>query len=101
MIPTFIFQDGARESAAAALARFFSDMDSAAAVSGVAGIGSVLAASGIDAGEEQVEALADPARAESIRESAARAIEGMTDRGIIAPGAASEVTDRIAACGAE
>ena len=92
VIPTFIFQDGARESASTALARFFADVDSAAAVSGVAGIGSVLAAAGIDAGEEQVETLADPARAESIRESAAGAIDGMADRGIIAPGAASEVT---------
>ncbi len=92
VIPTFIFQAGARESASAALSRFFSDIDSAAAESGVAGIGSVLATAGIDAGEDQIEALADAARAEGIRESAARAIDGMTDRGIIAPGAASEVT---------
>lgn len=92
VIPTFIFQDGARESASAALTRFFEEIDSVAAVSGVAGIGSVLAAAGIDAGEEQIEALADPNRAGSIRESAVRAIEGMTDRGIIAPGAATEVT---------
>lgn len=92
VIPTLIFQDGARESASAALARFFVDIDSAVAVSGVAGIGSILAASGIEAVEEQIEALADPTRADGIRESAVRAINAMTERGIIAPGAASEVT---------
>ena len=92
VIPTFNFQGGARESASAALTGFFAGIDSAAAVSGVAGIGSVLSAAGIEAVEEQIEALADPARAAGIRESAAQAIDGLTDRGIIAPGAASEVT---------
>lgn len=92
VIPTFIFQDGARESASTALSGFFNGIDSAAALNGVAGIGSILAAAGIDAGEEQIEAFADPVSASGIREGALRAIDGLTDRGIIAPGAASEVT---------
>jgi hypothetical protein len=92
VIPTFIFQDGARESALAALSGFFSDIDSAAAVSGVAGVSSILSAAGIEAGEEQIEALADPVGVQNIQARAVQPIDRMTDRGIIAPGAASEVS---------
>lgn len=96
VVPTFTFQDNARDSSLAALGGFFSRVDSAAAVDGVAGVAGVLSASGIEAAGEQVEILADARRTNSLLNLAASAIRMYTPRGVMSPNAASELaTDSI------
>ncbi len=92
VIPTFIFRESARLSASESLDGFFARTDSAAAAAGTAGIESVLSAAGIEASPEQVELLVDPERAGDLHESALTAVRTVTEPGVMAAGAASEVT---------
>ncbi len=104
VIPTFNFDASARAAALEALAAFFARVDSAAAASGVVGVAGVLSAAGIDATPEQTEALADAGRARAVYGSATGAVERLVERGVMAPGAASEVTTdsiRVSRGGAE
>ena len=92
VIPTFIFDGSARAAALESLAAFFMRLDSAATAAGVAGVASVLSAAGIEASPEQTEVLVDRSRATALHESATEAIGRLVDQGVMAPGAASEVT---------
>lgn len=92
VIPTFIFSEAAPESASDALRAFFAQLDSVAEVDGAVGIGNVLSGAGIEATPEQIGVLVEGDGAARIHESAASAITALSLRGIIAPGAASEVT---------
>lgn len=87
--PTFIFRENARDSSLAALAAFFSGVDSAASASGVAGVDGVLAETGVDAAPEQIDILADTRRAGAIHDHAASAIRMLVPDGVISPNAAS------------
>ncbi len=96
VIPTFTFRETAAEQALSSLAAFFARVDSAGRVDGTAGIGTALASAGIDASPEEIEALVAPTLSAALHEDAAAAIATLTGRGVIAPGAASEVaTDSI------
>ena len=96
VVPTFIFQENARDSSLSALGGFFSRVDSAASVDGVAGVIGVLSATGIEATAEQVEILADARRTNSLLNLAASAIRIYTPDGVISPNAASGLaTDSI------
>lgn len=92
VIPTFTYRSTAADSSLAGLAAFFARVDSAASVDGVAGIASVLTASGIQADAAQVELLAEAGRNEDLREQAESAIRVLTPDGVMAPGAASRIT---------
>lgn len=92
VIPTFTFDGAARPAALESLAGFFMRVDSAAASAGAVGIGAALSAAGIEAGPGQVDVLVDGSRAAALYESAAEVIGRLVDRGVMAPGAASEVT---------
>ena len=92
VVPTFIFQESARDSSLSALGGFFSRVDSAASVNGVAGVAGVLAAVGIEATEEQVEVLAGAGRTNALYNLAASAIRTHTPDGVMSPNAASELT---------
>ena len=70
VIPTFTYRATAADSSLAGLAALFARVDSAASVDGVAGIASVLTASGIRADAAQVELLAEAQRNEDLREQA-------------------------------
>lgn len=93
VIPTFNYRDSARDSALTALALFFARVDSAGAAGGVAGIGAVLSAAGIDASPEHVQLLADRQARQRLRVSASTAITTLAARGVMAPEAASELTN--------
>ena len=92
VIPTFRYRESARDSAVTALAGFFTRVDSAAAVGGVAGIGTVLSAAGIGAGADLVELLADRDVAQRLQVAASTAINTLATRGVMAPEAASRLT---------
>ena len=92
VIPTFTFRETARAAASESLAEFFMRVDSTARAAGVAGIAGALSAAGIEASPEQTEVLVDESRAAALYESATEAIGGLVDQGVMAPGAASEVT---------
>ena len=94
VIPTFLLRETAGESAAESLTRFFLRLDSAASVAGAAGIASTLSDAGIEASPDQVEILVDLVRAANpaLYVSATTAIRTLNGRGIMGPGAASEVT---------
>ena len=92
VIPTFIFQENARDSSLSALSGFFSRVDSAVSVDGVAGVTAVLSATGIEAIPEQVHILADADRTTGLYNLAASAIRMLTPDGIMSPNAASELT---------
>ncbi len=88
VIPTFVFQENARDSSLSALGTFFARVDSAGASDGVAGISAVMAASAIDASAEQVQILADGLRAAALADLAASAIRTLTPDGVMSPNAA-------------
>jgi len=92
VVPTFVFQENARDSSLSALRGFFARVDSAASVDGVAGVIGALSATGIEATAEQVEILADARRANSLLGLAAAAIRMYAPDGVISPNAASELT---------
>ena len=92
VVPTFVFQENARDSSLSALRGFFARVDSAASVDGVAGVIGALSATGIEATAEQVEILADARRANSLLRLAAAAIRMYAPDGVISPNAASELT---------
>lgn len=92
VIPTFDYRETARAAASESLTRFFMHVDSTARAAGVAGIAGALSAAGIEASPEQTEILLDQGRAAALYESATEAIGGLVDQGVMAPGAASEVT---------
>lgn len=91
VVPTFIFQENARDSSLSVLGGFFSRVDSAASVDGVAGVAGVLSAAGIEATGEQVEILADARRTNSLLNLAASAIRMYMPDGVMSPNAASEL----------
>lgn len=96
VVPTFVFQENARDSSLAALGDFFSRVDSAGAVNGVAGISAVLSAAAIDASPEQVEILDDRRRAAALSDLAASAIRLLTPDGVMSPNSAYQLaTDSI------
>jgi len=96
VIPTFIFQENARDSSLAALRGFFARVDSAASVDGVAGVIGVLSATGIEATAEQVEILADAGRTNALFNIAAYEVRMLTPDGVMSPNAAYELsTDSI------
>lgn len=96
VIPTFVFQENARDSSLSALAAFFTRVDSAGASDGVAGISAVMAASAIDASAEQIQVLADRRRAATLGGQATSAIRTLTPDGVMSPNAAYQVaTDSI------
>ncbi len=93
VIPTFVRRDEAADSALTALARFFAAVDSAAADAGTAGIGSVLARSGIaEAGAAHVQVLAAPGALRRLHGDAAEAFRSLLPRGVTSPRAASVVS---------
>lgn len=90
VIPTFERRAGAADSALAGLARFFAGLDSAAAESGTAGLGAVLAAAGIaEAGAAHVQVLAEADARRRLHGEAATAFRSLLPRGVTSPGAAS------------
>ena len=93
VIPTFTYLETARDSALTALAGFFARVDSAGVDGGVAGIGAVLSGAGIDASTEQTELLADGSRGQQIHVSASTAITSLTAQGVMAPEAASQLSN--------
>ena len=96
VIPTFVFQENARDSSLSALGGFFARVDSASAADGVAGISAVMAASAIDATAEQVQVLADRLRAATLSDLASSAIRMLTPDGVMSPNAAYQLaTDSI------
>ena len=96
VVPVFIFQESAADSAVASMTTFFARIDSAAATAGTTGLNDVLAASGVDATPEQVQLLASRDGTLRLYEEAAAAIRRYVPRGVMAPEAASQVmTDSI------
>ncbi len=91
VIPTFLYREGARETALAALDDFLAGIDSVAAEAGVAGIGNLLSTEGIRATPEQIEMLLESERARAIRDAAQSAIATHVAEGVIGPDAASRV----------
>ncbi len=91
VIPTFLYREGAGQTALTAVNGFATGIDSAAAAAGVAGIGNLLSNQGIEASPEQIELLLDADRTRSIRDGAAQAIAALVEDGVMAPGAASRV----------
>ena len=91
VVPTFVFRERARDSSLSALAGFFSRLDSAASIDGVAGVSGVLSAAGIEATGEQVEILADSGRAKALHDVAASAVRMLAPNGVISPNAASRL----------
>lgn len=88
VIPTFTFQDNARDSSLSALTGFFARVDSAGTSDGVAGISAVLAESSIDARAEQIQILADRGRMTTLRNQALSAVRELTPDGVMSPNAA-------------
>lgn len=96
VIPTFVFQENARDSSLTALSDFFARVDSAGSAAGVAGIGAVLSGAAIDAAPGQVEILADRRRTDALSEGASSAIRMLTPDGVMSPNAAYQLaTDSI------
>ncbi|MXW16574.1 MAG: HDIG domain-containing protein [Gemmatimonadetes bacterium] len=96
VVPTFLFQENARDSSLAVLGDFFAQVDSAGSADGVAGISAVLSAAAIDASPEQVEILDDRRRAASLSDLASAAIRMLTPDGVMSPNAAYQLaTDSI------
>ena len=91
VIPTFDFRENARDSSLSALGDFFARVDSAASVSGVAGVDGVLSETGVEADPEQIDILADARRASALHDLAASAIRMLTPNGVMSPNAASEL----------
>ncbi len=91
VIPTFDFRGNARDSSLSALGDFFARVDSAASVSGVAGVDGVLSETGVEADPEQIDILADARRASALHDLAASAIRVLTPNGVMSPNAASEL----------
>ena len=96
VIPTFVFQENARDSSLTALNDFFARVDSAGSAAGVAGISAVLSGAAIDAAPEQVEILADRRRADALSDGASSSIRMLTPDGVMSPNAAYQLaTDSI------
>ena len=96
VVPTFVFEENARDSSLSALDDFFSRVDSAGGADGVAGISAVLSAVAIDATAEQVDMLADRRRAATLSNLASSAIRVLTPEGVMSPNAAYQLaTDSI------
>ncbi len=91
VIPTFLYREGARETALASLDDFLAGIDSVAAEAGVAGIGNLLSTEGIRATPEQIEMLLEGDRRRAIRDAVQAAIAAHVEDGVIDPGAASQV----------
>lgn len=89
VVPTFVYQPDAADSARFALVFLFARIDSAAASGGTAGIAGVLSAVGIESGGDQLEALAGASARNRLRDRAAAATRRFLPQGVMAPGAAS------------
>ncbi len=92
VMPLFVFQDEAGRETILALDGFFSRIDTALATGGAAGVVGVLAAVGIGARADQVEALATPGRAAVLEDLAKSVIRSLVGDGVMTPVAAAEVT---------
>lgn len=104
VIPTFTYRDAARDSALSGLATFFAQLDTARLSGGVAGVGAVLSEAGIDAGQAQIQLLADRTTMRNLQGSATTAITTLATGGVMAPEAASRLTNdsiRVVGRGAE
>ncbi len=93
VVPTFIYREAAKDSAVSALAAFFARVDSAAADGGVAGVGVVLSTARIDAEPEHIQLLADSDVARRLQTDASTAITTLATQGVMAPEAASRLTN--------
>lgn len=90
VVPTFVYQPAAPDSALQALALLFSRMDTAAASGGTLGIADVLSSAvGVEPNAEQLEVLADSSTRNRLRDRAAAAARRFLPRGVMSPGAAS------------
>lgn len=89
VVPTFVYQPGAPDSALLAVASLFSRMDTAAASGGTPGIAEVLSAIGVEPDADQLEVLADGAARRRLGDRAAAAARRFLPQGVMSPGAAS------------
>lgn len=89
VVPTFVYQPGAPDSALAALASLFGRMDTAASSGGTLGIADVLSAVGVEPDADQLEVLADGAARRRLGDRAAAAARRFLPQGVMSPGAAS------------